>query len=40
VAVRGRCMGAELRPGTRVLVRLEEADVAARSVRFALAGAE
>ena len=31
-AVRGRCTGAGLRPGTR----LEEADVAARSVRFAL----
>ena len=35
-AVRGRCAGAGLRPGTRVLVRLEEADVAARSVRFVL----
>jgi exoribonuclease R len=35
-AVRGRCTGAGLRPGTRVRVRLEEADVAARRVRFAL----
>ena len=35
-AVRGRCTGAALQPGTRVVVRLEEADVAARSVRFVL----
>jgi exoribonuclease R len=33
-AVRARCTGAELEPGTRVLVRLEEADVARRTVRF------
>jgi exoribonuclease R len=39
LAVRGRCTGEALRPGTRVRVRLEEADVAARAVRFALAGA-
>ncbi len=36
LAVRGRCEGAGLRPGTRVRVRLEEADVAGRRVRFAL----
>ena len=35
-AVRGRCTGVGLRPGTRVVVRLEEADVAARRVRFVL----
>jgi exoribonuclease R len=35
-AVRGRCTGTALRAGTRVVVRLEEADVATRSVRFAL----
>jgi exoribonuclease R len=34
LAVRGRCTGAGLRPGTRVRVRLEEADVAARTIRF------
>jgi exoribonuclease R len=39
LAVRGRCTGEGLRPGTRVRVRLEAADVAARSVRFTLAGA-
>jgi exoribonuclease R len=39
LAVRGRCTGEGLRPGTRVRVRLEEADVAARSVSFRLDGA-
>jgi exoribonuclease R len=34
LAVRGRCTGEGLRPGTRVRVRLEEADVAARTIRF------
>jgi exoribonuclease R len=34
LAVRGRCTGAGLRPGTRVRVRLEEADVATRTIRF------
>jgi exoribonuclease R len=34
LAVRGRCTGAGLRPGTRVSVRLEESDVAARTIRF------
>ena len=38
LAIRGRCTGEGLRPGTRVHVRLEEADVAGRTVRFALAG--
>jgi exoribonuclease R len=38
-AIRGRCTGEGLRPGTRVGVRLEEADVAARSIRFTLAAA-
>ena len=38
-AIRGRCQGEGLRPGTRVRVRLEEADVVARSIRFALAAA-
>jgi exoribonuclease R len=38
-AVRGRCTGEGLTPGTRVQVRLEEADVAGRTVRFSLAGA-
>ena len=37
-AVRGRCTGDGLRPGTRVHVRLEEADVAGRVVRFRLVG--
>jgi exoribonuclease R len=36
LAVRGRCEGAALTPGTRVRVRLEEADVAGRGVRFRL----
>ena len=39
LAIRGRCTGEGLRPGTRVRVRLEEADVAGRTVRFALDGA-
>jgi exoribonuclease R len=39
LAIRGRCTGEGLRPGTRVVVRLEQADVAGRTVRFALAGA-
>jgi exoribonuclease R len=34
VAVRGRCTGAGLRPGTRVNVRLDEADVATRTIGF------
>jgi exoribonuclease R len=38
LAIRGRCTGEGLRPGTRVQVRLEEADVAARTVRFTLVG--
>jgi exoribonuclease R len=38
-AVRGRCTGETLTPGTRVPVRLVEADVAARKVRFELDGA-
>ena len=38
-AVRGRCTGEGMRPGTRVQVRLEEADVPGRTVRFSLAGA-
>ena len=38
LAIRGRCTGEGLRPGTRVHVRLEEADVAGRTIRFALAG--
>jgi exoribonuclease R len=37
--VRGRCTGAGLTPGTRVHVRLERADVAARTVGFVLDGA-
>jgi exoribonuclease R len=36
IAVRGRCEGAALTPGTRVHVRLEEADVDGRTVRFRL----
>jgi exoribonuclease R len=36
LAVRGRCDGAALTPGTRVHVRLEEADVAGRRIRFRL----
>jgi exoribonuclease R len=39
LAVRGRCTGDELSPGTRVRVRLADADVAARTVRFELEGA-
>ena len=39
LAVRGRCEGAALTPGTRVQVRLEEADVAGRTIRFGLDGA-
>jgi exoribonuclease R len=39
LAIRGKCTGEGLRPGTRVHVRLEAADVAGRSVRFTLAGA-
>jgi exoribonuclease R len=39
LAIRGRCTGEGLRPGTRVRVRLDQADVGARSVRFSLAGA-
>jgi len=35
-AVRGRCTGEGLTPGTRVHVRLEESDVVARTMRFAL----
>ena len=35
-AVRGRCTGEGLTPGTRVRVRLEEADVVGRTVRFSL----
>jgi exoribonuclease R len=34
LAVRGRCTGTGLRPGTRIEVRLVEADVAARRIRF------
>jgi len=33
-AVRGRCTGPGLRPGTRVDVRLDEADVAKRTIGF------
>jgi exoribonuclease R len=33
-AIRGRCVGTALEPGSRVRVRLTEADVARRSVRF------
>ncbi len=36
IAVRGRCEGAALAPGTRVQVRLLEADVAARRIAFRL----
>ncbi|MGY1803187.1 RNB domain-containing ribonuclease [Blastococcus sp. SYSU D00922] len=38
LAIRGRCTGEGLRPGTRVRVRLETADVHARAVRFVLDG--
>jgi len=37
LAVRGRCTGEGLHPGTRVQVRLERADVATRTVGFTLA---
>ena len=37
-AVRGRCTGEGLIPGTRTRVRLERADVATRTVRFVLDG--
>ena len=37
LAIRGRCTGEGLRPGTRVQVRLERADVATRTVGFTLA---
>ncbi|UOY00518.1 RNB domain-containing ribonuclease [Blastococcus sp. PRF04-17] len=37
-AIRGRCTGEGLRPGTRVRVRLQEADVAGRVVRFTTEG--
>jgi exoribonuclease R len=36
LAVRGRCDGAGLTPGTRVRVRLQEADVAGRRIGFRL----
>ena len=36
LAVRGRCTGTDLTPGTRVRVRLAEADVVARTARFEL----
>jgi exoribonuclease R len=39
LAVRGRCVGAALAPGTRVQVRLEEVDVPGRSIRFSAQGA-
>lgn len=38
LAVRGRCEGAVLTPGTRVRVRLEVADVAGRQIGFRLDG--
>jgi hypothetical protein len=38
LAIRGRCTGGGLRPGTRIRARLEQADVAGRTVRFTLAG--
>jgi exoribonuclease R len=37
LAVRGRCTGHGLTPGTRVRVRLQEADPVARTVRFTTA---
>jgi exoribonuclease R len=37
LAIRGRCTGEGLRPGTRVRVRLEQADVAGRTIRFTTA---
>jgi len=39
LAVRGRCEGAGMTPGTRVRVRLEQSDVAGRKIRFSLVGA-
>jgi exoribonuclease R len=39
MAIRGRCAGGGMAPGTRVRVRLEEADVVGRTVRFSLDGA-
>ncbi|MGY1753916.1 RNB domain-containing ribonuclease [Blastococcus sp. SYSU D01042] len=39
LAVRGRCTGEGLRAGTRIRVRLEQADVAGRAVRFSSRGA-
>jgi exoribonuclease R len=36
LAVRARCTGEGLEPGTRVRLRLEEADVVARTIRFRL----
>jgi exoribonuclease R len=39
LAIRGRCTGADLRPGTRIRARLEQADVPGRAVRFTSAGA-
>jgi exoribonuclease R len=36
LAVRGRCEGAALTPGTRVRVRLEAADVAGRRIALRL----
>jgi hypothetical protein len=38
LAVRGRCAGPGLKPGTRVRVRLEEADVAGRKISFRTEG--
>jgi hypothetical protein len=35
--VRAKCAGTGLAPGTRIQVRLEEADVTTRTVRFAVA---
>ncbi|MBN1094442.1 RNB domain-containing ribonuclease [Blastococcus sp. TML/M2B] len=39
LAIRGRCTGEGLRPGTRIRVRLEQADVTGRTVRFTAVGA-
>jgi exoribonuclease R len=38
LAVRGRCAGPGLKPGTRVRVRIEEADVAGRKISFRTEG--
>ncbi len=38
-AIRARCTGEGLRPGTRIRARLEQVDVPGRSVRFSSAGA-